>query len=130
MQQFTNQSAASDGKAYLAAVEELTLEIKRAIAVIAQGALSEFEDSLIRQRIGCTRISELALLHSGSATPPLEDADPSLTNSIRIATSDFEAVTRQYAMLLKHFGETTRIFAGVFRTVGLPQAQSTWSCEI
>lgn len=138
MEQSTDQSAASDGKAYLAAVEELTMELQRAIAAVAQGALSEFEDSVVRQRIGCMRVAELASLHAGMAAPSSDGDSSLLVQRTREATSHLKEVTHYYAMLLKHFGDTTRLFAGMFRTYDVPakktfhvpRSQSTWSCEL
>ena len=99
MQHSTDRSAANDGEAYLAAVEELTLELKRGIAAIAQAALSEFEDSVVRQRISCMRVAELASLHVGTATQPEGDSSL-LVQGTREAILDLKEVTHYYAMLL------------------------------
>ena len=134
MQQITKPVSPSDHEAYLEALEELTLELKRASTAVITGALSDFENSLARQQISYKRLAELAKPHSTMAAA----AVPVLATRFRAAVADLDHELRCYSMLLKHFGETSRIFAGMFRSYGssarigspFPKSQSAWSCEL
>ena len=134
MQQITKPPSPSDQEVYLEALEELTIELKRASNAVKIGALSDFENSLARQRIGYKRLVELAAPHSAMAAA----AVPVLATRFRAAVADLEHELRYYSMLLKHFGETSRVFAGIFRSYGgsarfgspFPKSQSAWSCEL
>lgn len=142
MKQITEPFSPIDNGAYLSALEELTLELKRAITAVTTGALSDFEHSLVRQQISCMRLAELTIGHPAAATDPASTlsafADSLLTNRIKAAVVALDTVLRSYSTLLKHFGETARIFAGVFRTYGdsagigfcRQKSQGAWSCEL
>lgn len=142
MQQMIEPVSLPVHAAYLDALEELTLELKRASIAVTTGALSDFEHSLVRQRISCTRLTELALQHSATAADPTfvlsAFADPMLADRMKAAIAALGTGLRCYALLLKHFGETARIFAGVFRIyggsagggLGLHTIPGSWSCEL
>lgn len=138
MQRRTELFSLTESEAYLAAVEELTQELKLAITAVTTGALSDFEHSLVRQRISCTHIIALKPRASATVSTPVLDADPALADRIEAATSALSTVTRDYSTLLKHFAETARIFAGRFRCYGVsagttlpfPRSHDAWSCEL
>lgn len=121
---------------YLAAVQDLTSELRQAITALKTGILSDFETSLVRQRISYTRLAELKAQY-GNSDPAFMRAfheDHSSAGPMAV----LEAVTRDYSMLVKHLGGTTELFAGVFRKYGtptnavssLPASQRPWSCQL
>ena len=136
------QFLATEKEAYLAVVEELTLEFKQASTAMTAGALSDFENSIVRQRIICARMAELkvqfATPAAASTSSLAASADPMMAARMKATFAAFETALRSYLMLLKHFGETARLFAGMFRgygecaggQCGLQQAQGAWSCEL
>lgn len=142
MGQITKSSSRPEEEEYLSAVEDLTLELHRAVKALAAGALLDLEASLARQRVGCAHLAGLrsrhVLLAAHPDTTTLSGTDPVMASRISTATVALEATTRRYAMLLKHFGETARIFAGIFRSYGdsaaggvcLQKSPRSWSCEL
>ena len=142
MQQITELVVESDHKAYLAAAEELTRELQRAMTAVRTGALSAFEDSLVRQRIGCARLAELAPMQAAEGVDQVLSLrisnDPLLADRIKSAISDLVMINRRYSKLVKHFRETARVFAGRFRPYGssarpgsyLDRSHRGWSCEL
>lgn len=142
MQLMTQPFSPLGTEAYVAALEELTRELGRAITAVTTGALSDFEHSLVRQRISCTYLAELTKRHTATVAKPTSTifacTDPLLVERTTAAISALDAATRHYSILLKHFGETARMFAGMFRTYGGPassgtylqKSQGAWSCEL
>ena len=142
MQENTKLIAPPDHEAYLAALEELTLELQQATTAVSMGALADFEASLVRQRMYCTRLAELASRRSANAAdmPSARSfsAELMLTDRLETATLALGTATRRYSTLLKHFSETARIFAGMFRGYGgftnaavrSQRSQSSWSCQL
>lgn len=129
------------GESYLLALEELTLELQRAMAAVRTGALSDFEQTLHHQQIICARLAAL----KGLEYPAPEriytastSANAMLAERIHIATDALRAVIREYSMLLKHFSATARLFAGAFpryggasaAILGMQTSRSSWSCEL
>ena len=142
MQLMTQPSSPLGAEAYVAALEELTQELGRAITAVTTGALSDFEHSLVRQRVSCTYLAELTKRHSAIVAEPTSTifacTDPLLVERTTAAISALDVATRHYSMLLKHFGKTAKMFAGRFRTYGGPagsgtylqKSQGAWSCEL
>ena len=141
MQHVTRPFLSSQYDTYLAALEELTLEVQQAVSAVKTGALADFEQSVIRQQICCAHLTELRerLCIAVEAGPMGQrSANAGLPDCVQAATSALEDVTRHYAMLLKHFGGTARLFSGMFRKYGdpaaagfdFPRSQITWSCEL
>lgn len=142
MQRLTEPSGTSSHEAYLAAVEELTLELQQAITALTTGALSDFETSVVRQQTVCARLAKLTPSKPGKvgirAGVIPACSDPLLASRIQIAVSALSAANLRYSRLVKHFGETTRVFAGMFRPYGGPakagsylqRSQSAWSCVL
>ena len=138
MQQTTPQ----DHEQYLEAVESLTAELKCAMAAMVTGAVADFEGSLLRQQS-----LTVSLVASRSTQGYETGEDGRITalshtslqrERLQAAVSNLVTVTRQYSMLLKHFGQTARLFAGMFRSYGGASAidlhhrrsRNTWSCEL
>jgi hypothetical protein len=133
----------TDAEAYLAEIQALTAELQRAMAAIATNAVSDFEDSVVRQREACERLHTLKASRR-VADPQTTTAEPAWTEAdqgtrISAATTALKLANLQYATLVKHFRETARMLAGVFRGYGGPAGSpfcmhrvehSTWSCEL
>lgn len=142
MQQNTECYPPRDNEEYLEAVESLTAELERAMTAMVTGAVADFEGSLLRQhnltmRLVGLRSPQLREAGDGGRVAAISHA-PLLTERIKAAVSNLLTVTRQYSMLLKHFGQTARLFAGMFRSYGgasgidlhRRRSRDTWSCEL
>lgn len=143
MQVDTGVIVPTDAEAYLAEIQGLTGELQRAMAAIAANAVSDFEDSVVRQQEACERLHTLKASRcvADFETPTAEPAWADVDQGTRIsaATTALKLANLQYAMLVKHFQETARMLAGVFRGYGgsagppfrMHRAEhSTWSCEL
>jgi hypothetical protein len=138
---------------YLQHIEALTAEIKAGMDAIGSNALSSFERSVSKQQDICTSLSQLTcqmsrlsleretgqgIRQAGALLPrPASAPDRALTNRIRIAAELLLDLNRQYAALLKHSGESVRLFAGLCRSyTGHFQSPAEiganrpgWSCQ-
>lgn len=140
MQHVTTPFLSSQYETYLAALEELTFEVQQAMAAIKTGALADFEGSVVRQQLSCARLLEsrdrLSIAVKADAMGDLS-ANTEVPDCVQVVTSALEDIMRHYSMLLKHFGGTARLFAGMFRSYGdpavagfhIPRSQTAWSCE-
>src|ERR1700709_2801035 len=123
MKHVTRPFLSSEYETYLAAMEELTLEVEQAVAAISTGALADLEQSVVRQQISCARVIELRERLSTAVEADsigCISVNTMLPDCVHVATSALKDVTRRYSMLLKHFGGTARLFSGIFRSYGNP----------
>jgi hypothetical protein len=140
-----------EGEEYLESLDTLARELDRAMDAIATRSLGSFEDSVARQLSACGRLTAISSRASASASVQVSHAQPvsgptilggcedaNLQERITDATATLVTLNRRYSALLKHSGDTIRLFAGVFRSYpGLPETKtgfgggvSTWSCEL
>ena len=130
-----------DAEEYLTALDTLTQELERAMSAIVARQLPVFEDSLTRQLASCVRLAELparSLARRKAAPETVPPLDTELARRINAATGTLVALNRRYAALLKHSGETMRVFASLFRSYsnhpeqgsGMRTNHCTWSCEL
>jgi hypothetical protein len=113
---------------YLQHIEALTAEIKAGMEAIGSNALSTFEESVSKQQGLCMSLSQLTgqvslkqetgqgTKQDGALPRPASAPDRALTNRIRIAAELLLDLNQQYAALLKHSGESVRLFAGLCRS--------------
>ena len=130
-----------DAEEYLVTLRTLAHELDRAMSAIASRELPGFEDSVSRQLATCVRIAEIpvrSVVQRRSQPGPILPIDAELAARINAATDKLVTLNQRYAVLLKHSGETMRLFAGLFRSYSdLPEQGSvtpsnlrTWSCEL
>ncbi|RXH57250.1 hypothetical protein [Granulicella sibirica] len=131
-----------DAEEYLESLETLALELDRAMQAVAAKALPSFEDSLRAQRAVCAKLSEFPrraaarrAQNDGADEPPV---DAELAERIKTAATTLLLLNKSYSALLKHSGDTLRLFAGLFRSYSGPTQHAatvrvnhrTWSCEL
>ena len=132
----------AEAQEYLETLESLARELDRAMQAIAARELPSLEDSVSRQRATCIRLAELPKRSTArrlkspetTAAPP----DAELKSRIQTAAESLLVLNKSYSALLKHSGETVRLFAGLFRGYaghthpGASPAPKlhTWSCEL
>jgi len=131
-----------DAEDYIENLQTLAQELDRAMGAIVARALPTFEDSLCRQRAVCARLTALparsAQQQRHHPDLPLEPLDENLAARILAAATHLNVLNQRYSALLKHSGETMRLFAGLFRSysergqqsAGSPITYRTWSCEL
>ncbi|HEY0786908.1 MAG TPA: hypothetical protein VGD62_13655 [Acidobacteriaceae bacterium] len=133
---------------YLEHVEALTAEIEAAMRAVGAHALSDFERSISRQQGLCDELCRVAepWRSAGGATVgagPGAGARPvpgegSLGERIRQAAASLQQLNATYASLLRHSGDTVRVFAGLchsytghYQQPGTdPRGHQAWSCEL
>jgi hypothetical protein len=136
------QFAAQD---YLESLDSLARELDRAMEAIATRSLATFEDSVSRQQAVCAQLSsesgrsvQRRMEAAGPEAPAEGGQDAELATRIGQATATLVTLNRRYSALLKHSGDTMRLFAGLFRSyagyappgsAGSSQLH-TWSCEL
>src|SRR5580698_4611764 len=109
----------AEAQEYLETLESLARELDRAMQAIAARELPLLEDSVSRQRATCARLTELPKrstarrLKSPETTSVPPDAE--LSSRIQTAAESLLVLNKSYSALLKHSGETVRLFAGLFR---------------
>jgi hypothetical protein len=132
----------AEAQEYLETLESLARELDRAMQAIAARELPLLEDSVSRQRATCARLAELPKrstarrLKSPETTSAPPDAE--LNSRIQTAAESLLVLNKSYSALLKHSGETVRLFAGLFRGyaghthpgAGAAPKLHTWSCEL
>jgi prophage DNA circulation protein len=134
-----------EAQEYLASLDSLARELDRAMEAVATRSLATFEDSVSRQQAVCARLSSepgravkrrMDAVSEDAAADSAQDAE--LASRISEATATLMTLNRRYSALLKHSGDTMRLFAGLFRSyagytpqgsVGSTQLH-TWSCEL
>jgi hypothetical protein len=131
-----------EAEEYLESIRALAQELDRAMEAIAVRELSTFEESLHRQRAACANLADLPRRsaqrragHTGSNAAPV---DAELAGRISAATTALLTLNSRYSALLKHSGDTMRLFAGLFRSytgttqqgMGMTTNLHTWSCEL
>lgn len=127
---------------YLESLQELAQELDSAMAALASRTLPAFETSVSRQLVLCARLGDLT--HRSKTGPPANsDAatapiDTELSGRIAAATATLITLNKRYSALLRHSGDTLRLFAGLFRAYPGPTSQRpappaslrTWSCQL
>jgi hypothetical protein len=101
---------------YLQDIEALTAEIKAGMEAVGADALSSFEESISKQQELCTSLSRLTgqlSAEQGIDPRPAGSYDQALAARIRVAVELLLALNEQYAALLRHSGESVRLFAGL-----------------
>ena len=119
---------------YLEALQTLAQEIDRAMTAIVERALPQLEESVCRQLAICAKLSAAPGFAPASTYP----ADTILEERIYAATANLVILNKNYSALIKHSGDTVRLFAGLFRSYTGPVQQGsesrsnhhTWSCEL
>ena len=123
---------------YLEHLEALRLELETATAAVGVNALATFEESVARQQGLCASLERLAgrmvAPHEPGVMQPCQNGD--LARRICSAAESLRTLNLHYAALLKHSGESVRLFAGLCRSYsgqfhpGLPAAgfRGEWSC--
>ena len=128
---------------YLEHLDALSAELRLAMQAVGANALTRFEESVSRQQDLCTRMGSLAQVPSGlhgrrdpGETTELSQ-DSALTERIRQASESLQELNRRYAALLKHSGDSLRLFAGLcqsytahYQTTGSVRGGATLSCEL
>ncbi len=130
-----------DAEEYLVALQTLSQELDRAMSAIVARELPVFEESVTRQLAHCVRLAEIparAQARRGAQPDAILPVDKELASRISAATGTLVTLNKRYAALLKHSGETMRLFAGLFRSYsdhpeqgsGMRTNHHTWSCEL
>ena len=110
---------------YLEQLETLAAEIQVGIDAIEAYALPRFQESVSKQQAICTELVVLAR-HLQADAPKAEEPgalsrtlvheDTFLASRIRFAAESVHMLNLEYAALLRHSGETMRLFAGLCRS--------------
>jgi hypothetical protein len=119
---------------YLSTLEILASELDLAMVAIVEKKLPGFEASVERQRANCARLAEIPLQPSEDTRP----MDSDLAARIKDAANMLSTLNKRYSALLKHSGDTMKLFAGLFRSyngalqqrAGSGHSIHTWSCEL
>lgn len=143
MQPWTQESWPDERENYLAILQGLVRELETAMKSIAMQKIIPFQESIRLQQAACSRLAQLQ--HSRTSKLLRKDrsseetgCDSDLSLQIEEAIAAVLLINQQYAALLKHSGETLRLFAGLLQSYrGLKQSASglqanlmTWSCEV
>lgn len=127
---------------YLESLQELVQELDRAMEALASRTLPAFESSVSRQLALCTRLADRPMHRADQAVqepgPNVTPAEAELASRIATATATLLALNKRYSALLKHSGDTMRLFAGLFRGYPGQTLQQTpmnanmrsWSCQL
>ena len=132
---------------YLNCIEALQQEMEAGIHAVGANAISLLVASVARQQELCTGLCLLTAerkLHSEHGGSPRtikiglrSSEDYALAERIQVATSSLRSLNDRYAALLKHSGESIRLFAGLCQSYqGLQEPSSAdsatrtgWSCK-
>jgi hypothetical protein len=132
----------AEAEEYLESIRVLTQELDRAMEAIAVRELSTFEESLYRQRAACADLSDFprrsAQRRAGNPDAAAAPVDTELAARISAAATALLTLNKRYSALLKHSGDTMRLFAGLFRSytgttqqgMAMTTNLHTWSCEL
>jgi hypothetical protein len=142
MQSWTQQISPDNANDYLANLRDLAGELEKAMDAIAQQELPELRRSIDVQQTVCSRLAHMqrkrSLTLAGDPRSQAQRIEPDLDFQIGEAIAAVLVLNRRYAALLKHSGETLRLFAGLFRSYqgstqppsGMQGNLQTWSCEV
>lgn len=131
-----------EGREYLANLLALSAELEIAMHCIARQELLPLRESIRTQQAACSRLAHMQRGRSMALLCDDDQGEGSLNSDLALQVREAIAVVvllnRRYAALLRHSGETLRLFAGLFRSYqGLTQPTSsfqvklpTWSCEV
>jgi hypothetical protein len=125
---------------YAMQLEALTAEVGLAMDAFGENNLCGFEESVARQQELCANLGRL--LGQMEAGKPVNadrvqlGVERDLARRIRRAAESLQACQRTYVALLKHAGDSSRMFDGLCRSYNGPIDQSTgmylrrssWSC--
>ncbi len=142
MHPWTQQLSPDEGRECLANLQGLARELETAMNSIAMQELFLLQESIRGQQAAC---SQLEHLQRGRRSTLLADeafaetcVASDLAFQIEEAIAAVLSLNERYAALLRHSGDTLRLFAGLFRNYqgptqsasGLQANLQTWSCEI
>lgn len=122
-----------EAEEYLAHLQGLAVELEGAMEAIVKGELPSLRRSLHVQEATCARLEYL-----GRDPEAKIEQGSDLAAEIMRAAETLLLLNQRYSALLKHSGETLRLFAGLFRsyhssaqfTPSVQAGLQTWSCEI
>ncbi len=131
----------TDAEEYLVCLQTLSQELDRAMSAIIAKELPVFEECVSRQLAHCVRLKEIParfMVRSQAQPHAVQAVDKDLASRIDAATAALVVLNKRYAALLKHSGDTMRLFAGLFRSYsdhpeqesGMRTNHHTWSCEL
>jgi hypothetical protein len=110
---------------YLRQIEALTAEIEAAMEAVGVNAMAAFAQSVSTQEELCAGLRRLAG-HMGTESAQTDEGGArfrqtdstglSLARRIQLASQSLQAVSVTYAALLKHCGDSTRLFIGLCGT--------------
>ncbi len=101
---------------YLEQLQELTDEINAGLYAVGANELSAFQSSVVKQQEICAslcRLTDLDQMGRRESSLIAEPSDSDLDARILIAAESLQALNERYAALLKHSGESVRLFAGL-----------------
>lgn len=142
MQPSTQPFLPDESTDYLVNLRGLAGDLELAMDAIAKRDLATLQQSIQSQQMTCARLAHLqhsrGVQLAGEALLPAEIADSELAFQVGEAIAAVLVLNRRYAALLKHSGETLRLFAGLFRSYqgstqtssGISANLQTWSCEV
>ena len=131
-----------EAEEYLANLRVLASELDRAMKAVVNQELWSLKESVRLQRETCARLSYFGRPPESrlANNPHLEAIGPEsdIANEIKAAIDRLLTLNRTYSALLRHSGDTLRVFATLFRghynsapTSSGGQANlRTWSCEL
>lgn len=131
-----------EAQGYLEGLHTLANAVDKAMEALVARELPSLQNSVDLQRTTCARLSHIAQrCNSRLAQDGNREADsmaPDLAAQIRAAAETLLVLNRNYSALLKHSGDTLRLFAGLFRgyhgsaqsIAGNQASLHTWSCEL
>ena len=131
----------ANAEEYLVSLQDLAVEVDRAMDALVSNALRSFEESVVRQRALCERLASLSRRSpfvGGSNAFDESVIDAGFAERVAEASAKLRGLNDRYSALLKHSGDTLRMFAGLFRGYSAPMRvpQSgrisihNWSCEL
>lgn len=138
----TQSFSPEEGTGYLADLQCLAGELETAMNSIAGQELSPLQESIKIQEAACSRLAHMqggrSIRLAGDTGPETSCMNSDLGFQIEEAIEAVLLLNQRYAALLKHSGETLRLFAGLFRSYqgptvpakGIQANLQTWSCEV
>jgi len=130
---------------YVLQLEALAAELQLGMDAFGEDDVSGFEESIAKQQVICASLvrlmAEIKVGQEAAGEPSGErraesGVDRDLTRRMRRAAESLQARQRTFIALLKHAGDSTRMFEGLCRSYTGPIDQSTgtslrrtsWSC--
>jgi len=131
-----------EAEEYLANLRALSSELDRAMKAVVNRELSSLQDSVRLQREICARLAFFGhgshARLNGNPNPDASESRPDVALEIKAAVETLLKLNKTYSALLRHSGDTLRLFAALFQghhasapvtSVGHTNLH-TWSCEL